>query len=250
MAYLRGYELPGLPASNGINYNGSCHDLAEAEMVPDLRIRTIVSMPFEENTYVIGRADRDDVVVVDPGLQPELILEYLSDEGLAVAAILNTHGHADHIAGNQAIKEAFPDAPIVIGLNDAPMLIKADLNLSAPFDPFGRGFVSPPADRTLGDGDRIEYAGLEFEVREIPGHSPGHIVFVLQREKPYVIGGDVLFRGSVGRTDFPGGSFDKLRSGIHRKLWTLSDDAVVYPGHGPATTIGHEKRTNPFVGDG
>lgn len=216
-------------------------------MPGELRLRTIVSMPFEENCYVIGRADRRDVVVVDPGFEPDLILEYLQDEGLTVAAILNTHGHADHIAGNAAMKEAFPDAPLVIGIGDAPMLTDADLNLSAPF---GLAVVSPPADRTLVEGERIDYAGLDLDVLEIPGHSPGHIVFILKGDKTHIIGGDVLFRGSVGRTDFPGGSFELLRSGIHAKLWPLPDDAVIYPGHGPVTTIGHEKRTNPFVGGG
>ena len=214
-------------------------------MSPNLRIRTIVSRPFDENTYVVGRTDRADVLVVDPGFEPNLILDYLRDEGLTVAAILNTHGHVDHIAGNAAVRRAHPGVPIIIGKGDAAMLTDADLNLSAPY---GLPITSPPADRTLAEGDRLELAGLEFEVFEIPGHSPGHVVFLL-RDKPFVvIGGDVLFRGSVGRTDLLGGSFEQLRDGIQKKLWPLPDDTVVYPGHGPVTTIGHEKRTNPFVG--
>lgn len=214
-------------------------------MAMELRLRTIVSMPFDENCYVLGLPQRRDVLVVDPGTEPEQILEYLRDEGLTVAAILNTHGHADHIAGNQAIKEAFPDAPLIIGEGDAPMLTDAMLNLSAPF---GMALTSPPADRTVREGDRLEFAGLELEVSEIPGHSPGHVVFLIRGEPTIVLGGDVLFRGSIGRTDFPRGSFEQLRDGIHNKLWPLPDDTVVYPGHGPTTTIGHEKRTNPFVG--
>jgi glyoxylase-like metal-dependent hydrolase (beta-lactamase superfamily II) len=124
------------------------------------------------------------------------------------------------------------------------MLTDANLNLSGPY---GMPIVSPAADRMLRDGDKVELAGLELEVLEIPGHSPGHVVFVWRGDPIVVIGGDVLFRGSIGRTDFPGGSYERLKSGIHAKLWPLADNTVVYPGHGPATTIGHEKRTNPFL---
>src|SRR5205085_12369080 len=106
----------------------------------------------------------------------------------------------------------------------------------------------PPADRTLHEGELLDLAGLTLEVFEIPGHSPGHIVFLLRGSPNMVLGGDVLFRGSVCRTDLPGGSFEQLRSGIETTLWTLPPNTVVYPGHGPVTTIGHEKRTNPFVG--
>jgi hydroxyacylglutathione hydrolase len=209
-----------------------------------LQIHSIVSMPFEENTYIAWRADRRDVLVFDPGLQPELILAFLEERGLDVAAILDTHGHADHIAGNEALKKRFPQAPLLIGAGDAPMLRDADLNLSAPF---GMPIVSPPADQLVREGDVLEFAGIRLEVLEIPGHSPGHVVFVVRDEPIIVFGGDVLFRGSVGRCDFPGGSMALLESGIREKLYTLPDDTVVYPGHGAATKVGDEKRTNPFV---
>jgi glyoxylase-like metal-dependent hydrolase (beta-lactamase superfamily II) len=212
-----------------------------------LHIQTIVSMPFEENSYVVWREGRADAVVFDPGLEPELILDFLREQGLTVTALLNTHGHADHIGGNAALKEAFPNAPLVIGAGDAVMLSDANANLSAPF---GMPIVSPPADRTVREGEVVEYAGLTFDVREIPGHSPGHVVFVLRDEKPiHVFGGDVLFRGSIGRADFPGGDMEQLLEGIRRKLFDLSPDTVVYPGHGPVTTVAHERRTNPFVGE-
>lgn len=210
-----------------------------------IQIHTIVSMPFEENTYVVWQPPRTDALVIDPGLQPELILEFLADQGLTVAAILNTHGHADHIGGNADVKAAFPDAPLMIGHGDAVMLTDADANLSAPF---GMPVTSPPADRVLHEDDVVEAAGLRLEVLEIPGHSPGHIVFVVRNQPCLVFGGDVLFRGSVGRTDFPGGSSKRLLDGIRGKLFALPPDTVIYSGHGPVTTVAHERRTNPFVG--
>jgi hydroxyacylglutathione hydrolase len=209
------------------------------------QIHTILSLPFEENTYVVWEPSRKDALVIDPGLQPELILDFLREQGLSVAAILNTHGHADHIGGNAEVKAAFPQAPLLIGHDDAVMLTDADANLSAPF---GMPIVSPPADRLLHEGDIVEEAGIWLEVLEIPGHSPGHIVFVYRGDPCLVFGGDVLFRGSIGRTDFPGGSAKQLYDGIHTKLFEMPPDTVVYPGHGPTTTVGHERRTNPYVG--
>jgi glyoxylase-like metal-dependent hydrolase (beta-lactamase superfamily II) len=213
-------------------------------MTQPVQIRTVVSMPFEENTYVVWLSGQQEAVVIDPGLEPELIHECLADEGLSVAAILNTHGHADHIAGNDDMKRRFPRAPLIIGANEAGMLGDPMANLSAPF---GLSIVSPPADRTVAEGDTVEAAGMSFEVLEMPGHSPGHVVFLYRARPILVFGGDVLFRGSIGRTDFPGGSHDQLLDGIRRKLYCLPDETVVYPGHGPATTVGQERRTNPFV---
>lgn len=214
-------------------------------MAGPLQIHTIVSRPFDENSYVVWLEGRKDALVVDPGLEPELILELLERHELTPAAILNTHGHADHIGGNEAMKQAFPAAPLLIGEHEAHLLTDADANLSAPF---GMPIISPPADRLVREGEKLSLAGLDLEVFEIPGHSPGHVVFVHRSNPVIVLGGDVLFRGSIGRTDFPGGSFEILERGIHTKLFTLPDDTVVYPGHGPVTTVGHEKRTNPFVG--
>jgi glyoxylase-like metal-dependent hydrolase (beta-lactamase superfamily II) len=210
-----------------------------------MELRTIVSQPFQENSYILWKRGGSSALVVDPGLEPDLILESLSEHNLGVAAILNTHGHADHIGGNALLKERFPQAPLLIGVGDAPMLLDAHLNLSAAF---GFPVLSPPADRLLREGDQITFADLAFDVLEIPGHSPGHIVYVHRSTSQYmVLGGDVLFREGIGRYDFPGGDGALLLSGIRGKLFTLPDDTVVYPGHGPVTTIKHEKRANPFL---
>jgi len=209
-------------------------------------IHTVVSEPFAENTYVVWLPDRTDALVIDPGLEPELIVDFLRQESRSVAAILCTHGHGDHIGGNAALKAAFPDAPLLIGVKDAPMLSDAWANLSAPF---GMSVLSPPADRLLQEGDVVEGGGIRLDVLDVPGHSPGHVVFVLRGAPTIVFGGDVLFRDGVGRTDFPGGDADTLFSGIRSKLFTFADDTIVYPGHGPVTTIGHERVHNPFVND-
>ncbi len=219
----------------------------DVRMTPlaDYTIEAVESSPFAQFAYIIWRQGRSDALVVDPGFDTRAILTRVARHGLHLAAILNTHGHVDHIAGNLAIKQAFPEAPLVIGRNETALLRDPELNLSRSF---GQPLTSPEADRLVVDGERIDLAGFEFEVREIPGHSPGSVVFVCDRyEPPFVFGGDVLFAGSIGRTDL-GGDFDQLIDGIRAKLFTLADATVIYPGHGPATTIGVEKRTNPFVG--
>ena len=213
---------------------------------PALRVATIVSAPFSENSYVAHFEGRKDCLIFDPGFEPEAILEHVDSEGLTPTALVITHGHSDHIGGNAALKRRWPSVPLVIGRGDAPKLTDAELNLSAAY---GIALVSPPADLLLDEGEIYRAAGFELEVLEIPGHSSGHVVFVWRGSKPWVVfAGDVLFRGSVGRTDFPDGSFESLADGIHRKLFTLPDDTVILPGHGDPTTVGEEKRNNPFVG--
>jgi glyoxylase-like metal-dependent hydrolase (beta-lactamase superfamily II) len=221
---------------------GEFHKMEKTPVV----IRSVVSMPFDENTYVLSVSGRNDCVVVDPGFDPESILELLAEHNLTPAAILLTHGHADHIAGNASLKDRWPDCPLVIGHGDASKLTDPIGNLSAGY---GFRLLSPPADQTVQEGERINFAGMAFVARETPGHSSGHVVFIVENHEPVIVlGGDVLFAGSIGRTDFPDGSFTELKQSIHEKLFTLPDDTVVYPGHGPETTIGEEKTSNPFVG--
>lgn len=208
----------------------------------------VVSELFEENAYLIHAAGSSSAVVVDPGFDAEAILAAIREHGLEIEAILLTHGHGDHIAGVAPLKEAYPEAPIVIGRDDADKLSDPIGNLSAGF---GVALIAPGADRLVDEGDRVEFAGLDFAVRETPGHSQGHVVFFLKSSQPpLLVGGDVLFAGSIGRTDFPDGSYQQLAESIRDKVFTLPPETIVLPGHGGTTTVGHEKATNPFVGDG
>ncbi len=212
-----------------------------------LRLTRIISNPFQQNTFVVSHADTSECLIIDPGLEPDKIVQVLEEQNLTPTAILITHGHSDHIGGNHAIKARWPECTIVIGGGDAAKLTDPTLNLSADY---GTAITSPPADKTVADGDVFTAAGLALEVLEIPGHSVGHVVYLYRDDSPMALfGGDVLFAGSIGRTDFPDGDFQQLADAIHGKLFTLDDETVVYPGHGPETTIGAEKRANPFVGE-
>ncbi|APW59998.1 MBL fold metallo-hydrolase [Paludisphaera borealis] len=210
-------------------------------------IDVIESAPFGQLAYVIWSPERSDAVVIDPGFDSETILALLKEDKKSLAAILNTHGHVDHIAGNAALKKAYPDAPLIIGRHEEKLLTDPESNLSMPF---GVAVTSPPPDRLVDDGDRLELAGFTFEVREIPGHSPGSVVYLCETFSPaFVFSGDVLFPGSVGRTDFPGGDHLTLMAGIFNKLLTLPDDTRIHPGHGGVTTIGAEKQSNAWIRD-
>lgn len=212
-----------------------------------LRIEVVVSKPFMENTLVVWLEGHTDCVIVDPGFEPDKIIRLVERAQLTPVLFLLTHGHADHIAGNHALKKRWPTVPLVIGVGDAPMLTDPIANLSGLA---GAPITSPPADRTVVENEEFEVAGLSLRVREIPGHSPGHVVYVVQNVSPLVVlGGDVLFEGSIGRTDFPGGSLKQLLAGIREKLFTLPNDTVVYPGHGAKTTTGEERLTNPYCGE-
>ena len=211
-----------------------------------LQIHTVVSHMFGQNTFLVGCEGRNDCVVVDPGFEAESIQQTLQDKRLTPKAILNTHGHVDHIAGNEFLKRCWPDCPLVIGADEADKLNDPSANLSAQF---GAGVTSPPADHLVREGDCYEAAGLKLHVLEIPGHSRGHVVYLCKEGDPWVLlGGDVLFQGSIGRTDFPDGNTEQLLSSIRSKLFVLPESTVVLPGHGASTTIGIERTSNPYVG--
>ncbi len=215
--------------------------MANSKMILEL----VISEMFGENAFIAHLEGRDDCVVIDPGFDADGIINHIEQKSLTPVAILNTHGHADHIAGNEGLKQRWPECPLVIGAAEASKLANPAENLSANF---GVGLVSPAADHTVQDGDTYAAAGFDFHVLETPGHSIGHVVYLWKGESPWILfDGDMLFHGGIGRADFPDGDPNQLLESIRTKLYTLPNDTIVWPGHGDATTIGDEKKYNPFV---
>lgn len=209
-----------------------------------LEVFRVVSQPFAENSYIVRRDGPPGCLVIDPGFEPDLIVSLLEQLRLEPEAVWLTHGHSDHIAGVAPLRQLWPRLPILIGHADAEKLTNPVANLSAGY---GISVTSPPADTLLKHGERVGFGGLEASVVEIPGHSQGHLAFLFPTEPMLVFGGDILFHESIGRTDFPDGDFAALSAGIIEHLYSLPDSAIVLPGHGEPTTIGHEKTHNPFV---
>ncbi len=206
-------------------------------------IKSLTVGPIMANCYILGCEETSAAIVVDPGDDVDKILLILAEAKLKVKYIINTHGHFDHVGGNLKLKET-TGADILIHTDDAPMLD----HLQEAAASFGLSSDNSPApDRLLKDGDNISCGSITLQVLHTPGHSPGGISLFTQGS---VFVGDTLFAGSIGRTDLPGGNFNILKSSIHNKLFVLPDDVTVYPGHMGTTTIGEEKRYNPFVGLG
>ncbi len=201
--------------------------------------------PLQANCYVVGCEETRRAAVIDPGGDTDKILSALDKDNLKVAAIINTHGHFDHVGGNKALKEA-TDADLMIHELDAPMLTQLAQAAAA----WGmRTENSPAPDRLLGDGDTVDAGNIRFNVIHTPGHSPGGICLYVEHENALFVG-DTLFAGSIGRTDLPGGDYNTLISSIQTKLFSLPEETVVYNGHMEATSIGKEKKFNPFCGVG
>lgn len=194
------------------------------------------------NSFILGCEETRQGVVVDPGDEVDRILARVEQHGLTLTAVINTHGHFDHVGANSALKKVCP-APFYIHQADAPMLGR----VAQVANMYGLpGENSPEPDAFLEDGMVIQFGNCQLKIIHTPGHTPGGCCLYLEQEQK-LISGDTLFADGVGRTDLPGGSHQQLVQSIKERLFCLPDQVKVYPGHGPATTIGHEKRHNPYL---
>lgn len=197
-----------------------------------------------ENTYVLSDKT-GEAVIIDPGCyekpEQEELVEYIKTEGLTVKLVLNTHGHIDHVLGNSFCKEHF-NVPLWIGEKDFDTL--KSVEVYAPNYGF-QNYIPAEPDRLLKNSDTVSFGKSSLNILFVPGHAPGHIAYYDSTNK-LIIGGDVLFQSSIGRTDLPGGDFDTLIQSIHSEFFKFPDETIVYSGHGDSTTIGVEKNSNPF----
>jgi len=210
-----------------------------------MEIHAFVLGSMQVSAYVV--TDSGETMIVDGPEGAEQIVAFCRQRGLTPQVLVITHGHADHIQGNALLKETWPEMALAIGKADAPMLRSPMRNMSILL---GSWLKSPKADLLLADGDRVSVGSATFEVLATPGHSPGGISLYASEGpdgRPVVFSGDALFAGGIGRTDFPGANHNTLIESIKTRLLTLPPETVVYPGHGPASTVAEEAATNPWL---
>jgi hydroxyacylglutathione hydrolase len=206
-------------------------------------LRMLVVGPIQANCYILGCERTKEAAVIDPGGDVDKILMTLAKDKLRVGYIINTHGHFDHTGDNKRLKEV-TGAKLVIHRADAPMILHQGSNGSM----WGMEVEdSPPPDSYVEERDVITFGDISLQVLHTPGHSPGGISLLSDK---MVFVGDTLFAGSIGRTDLPGGDYETLIRSVKEKIFPLGDDVVIYPGHGPKTTVGRERRSNPFFASG
>ncbi|WP_118193594.1 MBL fold metallo-hydrolase [Albibacterium indicum] len=210
-----------------------------------IHIKSFVCNPYQENTYLLYD-ESGASVIIDPGMyspaEEKEVLGFIDEHDLKLEYVLNTHCHIDHILGNRLIYDTYGLLPT---FHEKEIPLYAEVQNYAPQMGI-RYEVSPISETFLPESGTVRFGDHLLELIFAPGHSPGHLCFY-SRSEGFIIGGDVLFKGSIGRTDLPGGNHSQLIQSISDKIYQLPDDTVVYPGHGPATTVGQEKRTNPFV---
>lgn len=208
--------------------------------MPELKIDVIPVGMLEVNAIIAYDSDSLEGVLIDPGEEPETIVSAIEKTGVKLESIVLTHGHGDHIGAVGILRDEL-SLPVAIGRHDNEMLSDPALNLAANM---GIELILKPAERLLNEGDMIQVGSFSFEVMHTPGHTKGSISLKSGMD---VIVGDLVFCGSVGRTDLPGGSFQELLRSIKEKILTLPDETRLYPGHGPVTTVGRERVSNPFL---
>ena len=209
-----------------------------------IEIKSFVFNPFMENTYVLYDESKE-AVIIDPGCyekeEHDQLANFISENDLKVVKLLNTHGHIDHVFGNQWVKDYYK---VLLYIHPKDEETLRSVKVYAPAYGFANFQESKP-DSYLEEGEVVKFGNSSLDILFTPGHAPGHIVFY-NKDQNICIGGDVLFDGSIGRTDLPGGDHDTLIKSIHEKMFPLGDEMVVYSGHGGPTTIGKEKVSNPF----
>lgn len=209
-----------------------------------LSLQTFTFNPFQENTYVLYD-ETNEAVVIDAGCydrdEERELSDFISNKKLTVKAIFNTHSHIDHILGTYYVKDKYK-VPLFIHRLDEQVLRAGKMSAQIYGIP---NFTEVSPDSYFAEGEQVKVGNQSLDVLFLPGHAPGHVGFYHAAQK-ILLGGDVLFFRSIGRTDLPGGDYDTLIESIHKKIFTLPDDVVVYPGHGPTTTVGEEKVENPY----
>jgi len=205
-----------------------------------MKYENVIVGSLETNCYIIYCEETLECAVMDPGAEPEKIFRVIDEKNLQPVILINTHGHVDHVGANRDVKDKY-DIPLLIHSADAPML-KSILQSGLSF--FLGAKASPPPDRFLEEGDEVKIGTNSLKTIHTPGHSPGSLCFV---QDGLLFSGDTLFFGGVGRTDLPGGSWEKMMDSIRNKVLTLSDETIVFPGHGQHTTVGQERNMNPFI---
>jgi len=210
-----------------------------------IHIKSFTFNPFSENTYILYD-ESGECVIIDSGCsfdeEENELAAFISDNHLRPVRLLNTHCHIDHILGNKFVSKTY-GLPLEAHENEKDNINRAD-SYAAMFDM--NSLETPSITKYLNEGDIVIFGHSKLQVLFTPGHAPGHVVFY-EPDQQFIIGGDVLFRDSIGRTDLPGGNYNTLIQSIHNKLFTLDENIKVYPGHGPETTIGYEKKFNPFL---
>lgn len=207
-----------------------------------LEVKTFAGGPFAENSYLAWRSGSSDVVAIDPGAEATAMAQVITEQQLELAAILLTHAHIDHIEGVGTLKQLHP-APTYLHPADRAFYD----NIVMQGAQFGlRVEKQPPVEHELAHGQTLQVGGISFEVRHVPGHSPGHVMLYVAAAKAAFVG-DVVFQNSIGRTDLPGGDYQLLMRSIREHVMTLPDDTTLYSGHGPKTTVRDERAFNPFI---